>query len=197
MAEPEDGSEITLGSGKLLALFFALVVVCAVFFGLGYLLGHSGAPRVAPAEVAPPVAGSAADKPSALKPASQTAAPAGSDELTFYKSVEQNQANPQLPAAPAAESGTPQASAPPAGAPPELTKPAPGAYVVQVAAVTRQEDADMLVSALKKKQYPVFVTTADTDKLFHVQVGPFTDPKEAEQMKTRLTSDGYSPIMKK
>ena len=31
MAEVED-TEITLGTGKLLAMFFALVVICAVFF---------------------------------------------------------------------------------------------------------------------------------------------------------------------
>ena len=33
-------TEITLGTGRLLGLFFGLVVVCAVFFGLGYTLGR-------------------------------------------------------------------------------------------------------------------------------------------------------------
>jgi cell division septation protein DedD len=197
MGEAEDkDTEITLGTDKLLGMFFALAVICAIFFGLGYSLGRSGAKQAAPISdaVQPPPPVSAAAKPSASKPAATTPADAGSagtDELTFYKSVEQNDANPQLPAAAAP-------SAPPANnAAVELTKPAPGAYVVQVAAVSKQEDADILFNALKKKQYPVFVTTADTDKLFHVQVGPFADPKEAENMKARLTSDGYSPILKK
>ena len=39
MASSED-TEITLGTGKLLFLFFGLVGVCALFFGLGYSLGR-------------------------------------------------------------------------------------------------------------------------------------------------------------
>ena len=34
--EPEQDTEITLGTAKLLGLFFGLVIVCAVFFALGY-----------------------------------------------------------------------------------------------------------------------------------------------------------------
>ena len=73
-----------------------------------------------------------------------------------------------------------------------------GNYFVQVAAVSKQEDADSLVDALKKKQYPAFVaSSSSTDKLFRVQLGPFGDIKEAEGMRTRLVNDGYSPILKK
>jgi DedD protein len=32
--------------------------------------------------------------------------------------------------------------------------------------------------------------------LFHVQVGPFTDRKDAEAMRTRLSGDGYNAIVK-
>ena len=34
------------------------------------------------------------------------------------------------------------------------------------------------------------------DPLFHVQVGPFTDKKDAEAMRTRLAGDGYNAIVK-
>jgi cell division septation protein DedD len=71
-------------------------------------------------------------------------------------------------------------------------------YFVQVAAVSKQDDAQALVDALKKKQYPAFVVSnSATDKLFRVQVGPFTDIKDAEGMRSRLINDGYSPILKK
>ena len=40
MASAED-TEITLGTGKMLALFFGLVALCAVFFGMGFSLGKS------------------------------------------------------------------------------------------------------------------------------------------------------------
>jgi len=64
--------------------------------------------------------------------------------------------------------------------------------------VSKQDDADALVDALKKKQYPAFVAnTSGSDKLFRVQVGPFGDIKEAEAMRSRLINDGYNPILKK
>ena len=34
-------TEITLSTGKLLGIFFALAIVCGVFFTMGYLLGKS------------------------------------------------------------------------------------------------------------------------------------------------------------
>jgi cell division septation protein DedD len=70
-------------------------------------------------------------------------------------------------------------------------------YYVQVAAVSKQEDAQALVEALKKKQYSAFSSTAAGDKLFHVQLGPYADVKEAESVRGKLVSDGYNPILKK
>ena len=69
--------------------------------------------------------------------------------------------------------------------------------MVQVAAVSKQEDAEILGAALRKKQYPVLVVSnVAGDSLFHVQVGPFNDQKEAESMRSRLASDGYNAIVK-
>ena len=68
---------------------------------------------------------------------------------------------------------------------------------MQVAAVSKKEDADNLVTALSKKQYPVFMTTVQGDPLFHVQVGPFNDPKDAETMRVRLAGEGYDAIVKR
>jgi cell division protein FtsN len=36
-----------------------------------------------------------------------------------------------------------------------------------------------------------------TDRLLRVQLGPFSDIKDAEAMRARLIADGYSPIVKK
>ena len=74
--------------------------------------------------------------------------------------------------------------------------PASNGYYVQVAAVSKQEDGDALVDALKKKQYPAF-SSPGPDKLFHVQVGPFTDIRNAEETRSKLVTDGYNPILKK
>jgi cell division septation protein DedD len=82
--------------------------------------------------------------------------------------------------------------------PDATTLPSANAYYVQVAAVSKQEDAEALVEALKKKQYPAFTATnSSADKLFHVQVGPYNDVKDAEVMRAKLISDGYNPILKK
>jgi DedD protein len=210
MASSQD-TEITLGTGKLLILFFGLVGICALFFALGYSLGRKSEPAITTASAAiapqPTVGTSKGSSGSATTP-----------PMTFYKSVEQKNANPELtPAAdpktetPAAATAaptstststttlanaTPEQTAANAADPP-ITLPT-AAYFVQVAAVSKQEDADSLVDALKKKQYPAFVAaTVATDKLFRVQVGPFSEVKDAEAMRTRLIADGYSPILKK
>jgi cell division septation protein DedD len=72
-----------------------------------------------------------------------------------------------------------------------------GSFTVQVAAVRHQEDAEALLGALRKKEYPVFLASATSDALFHVQVGPFISQKEAESMRARLAGDGYNAILKK
>jgi cell division septation protein DedD len=67
-----------------------------------------------------------------------------------------------------------------------------------VAAVSKQEDADALVDALKRKEYPAFVApNGSNDRLFHVQLGPYADVKDAEGIRTKLIGDGYNPILKR
>lgn len=196
MASSQD-TEITLGTGKLLFLFFGLVGICAVFFALGYSLGRKSEPAITTA--------SAAGSPQIVPGTTKASSGSPSAPMTFYKSVEQKDANPELtPAADAkpetAASNTAAAPAQtaPADAPdPATVLPASG-YFVQVAAVSKPEDGEALVEALKKKDYPAFVASpVPADKLFHVQVGPFVDIKDAEAMRTRLIADGYSPILKK
>ena len=68
--------------------------------------------------------------------------------------------------------------------------------VVQVAAVSHQEDANMLLAALKKKGYSVSIRQEPQDKLLHLQLGPFASKKEADAMRQRLLADGYNAIVK-
>ena len=181
-------TEITLGTGKMLTLFFGLVILCAVFFGMGFSLGKNSSKAPEVAETAQPATTTAAVRPTAVK---QT----GNTDMTFYKAVGQKDVDTSL--------ATPEPAAP-AAAPAE-NNPAPdptvatgSGYVVQVAAVSKQEDADALIEALKKKQYPAFAASnSPSDKLIHVQVGPFSDIKAAEGMRSKLVSDGYNPILKK
>ena len=205
--DEDQGQEATAGTGRLLFLFLGMVVLCAVFFGLGYSLGKNSVPAPAAAGEADQAAAGGGAKPSPLNPgdAGTQAQTPSTDQLTFYKSVEQKDQQPGLAAKPAApakpEAATPAAAeearlAAAAGMTPAAGGTPATGYTVQIAAVRRQEDADALVKALRKKQYPVFVASGAPDKLFHVQVGPFADLKEAEAMRERLVGDGYKPIVK-
>lgn len=71
-----------------------------------------------------------------------------------------------------------------------------GSTMVQIAAVTHQEDATILVSALKRHGYTVVVRNEPNDSLLHVQVGPFASRDQAKAMRARLLADGYNAILK-
>ncbi len=183
-------TEITLGTGRMLGLFFALVALCAVVFALGFSMGKNSVTTQNGDNGATPTVVQAAKRPEPTNsPAESTQAP----DMTFYKSVGQNNTNSEL--SPAANSTAPPDAK--SSADTSVTPPASGGYFVQVAAVSKQDDADALVEALKKKQYNAVAAQTSSDKLFHVEVGPFAAIKDAENMRTQLLGDGYNPILKK
>ncbi|HLY98879.1 MAG TPA: SPOR domain-containing protein [Candidatus Angelobacter sp.] len=203
MAEAgRDTTEVTLGTGKLLGIFLGLVVICAVFFTMGYMLGRGSAPSAGKTEVV-------ASVPSSSTPAAKPSAVNKNAETVAQPCVAGSPKCPS-PAGPAPESAanspeTQEPAATPASSPTSTAKPEQqvispktgGAIIIQVAAVSKQEDAEILVSALRRKQYPAFVTNTASDPLFHIQVGPFSDPKEADAMRGKLVNDGYNAIVKK
>ena len=198
-------TEITLSTGKLLGIFFALAIVCGVFFTMGYLLGKSTSAGGRTEIVASVPTGSTAGKPSAgnktpesttqnCPPGSPNCSPTGANAGSGGKNPEQSSSQQtggqQAPSGKAPD----QSSSQSAGT--DVKNGAGGSFMVQVAAVSKQEDADPLVTALRKKQYPVFIANSAGDPLFHVQVGPFSEKKDAEAMRTRLAGDGYNAIVK-
>jgi len=193
-ATSED-TEITLGTGKMLALFFGLVALCAVFFGFGFSLGKSSVLKPSAAEsTLPSPAPAAILRPSAIK--TETALPASTEAGNpAPEKVSDSQTAAPTTAA-ATDAATPTSEDKSTAADP-VPPPTLNGYYVQVAAVSKQEDADALVDALKKKQYPAFSANTASDQLFHVQLGPYGDIKDAEGMRAKLVSDGYNPILKK
>jgi DedD protein len=222
MSENQD-TEVTLGTGKLLGFFFGMVIICGIFFSLGYLVGkgssQAGAPVMTDSAVnsnisstggAKPAAGHSASTDATAKSCAEgdttctpgstgsesaaiTATPAAADNSTkdsasdAARGEESAARSTDKPAA-SAKNVAPELNS----APQSLT-----GIMVQVAAVTKQEDADALVKALRKKEYPVFVVAQADNKLFHVQVGPFAQQKDAEAMRAKLAGDGYNAILKK
>ena len=233
----------------MLGLFFGLALVCAVFFGFGYSMGHKSATAAAAAIADAPTGSdpaessnadtSAANKPSAGSPAVQaipgylsgraadastkgSAAPATKPVLSANATsvpIPMDGSAPARPTKPAIDPDGQIVETKPAvtrstlpattaatttgavGPVQALSAGNPvaasgGSTYVQIAAVSHKEDADVLLGALKRRGYTVFTRSSDSDKLIHVQVGPFANKKDADAMRLKLLGDGYNAILK-
>jgi cell division septation protein DedD len=209
--------EISLGTTTILGIFFALALLCAVFFGFGYTMGRRSAQPVAsPAAEAPVRSENSTSKPSPGSPASQAISTADkqADDTTQSAVVPLDSATPakqeslQPVSTVKAAAPTPRSieladtasrpSSKPAGiVPVAAALPTPGSSVVQVAAMSHQEDADVVATDLKRRGYTVAIRREPQDKLFHVQIGPFPTKKEADGMRQRLQADGYNSVIVK
>ena len=142
----------------------------------------------------------AQDEAVTSKPAKAAAPPAASSKAT--RVAEATTPDPSLNAVPFSHRA-PLPSKPHAGVMAPLAQ-APGdspivpgqPIMVQIAAVSRQEDAEVLAGALRKRGFNPTVRPGTGDKFFHVQVGPFTDKTQADAMKQHLLADGYNAIVK-
>jgi DedD protein len=210
------GGDRVLESRHLVGLFLGVVLLCSVFFTLGYVMGRTqyGLPL--------PVHASASGRevitslPVKSAPAEQTpAAPNG--EWDFYSSDKNTNRLEPTASAPAAAAPASSATKSPRSLDAErpalsLTKPvsanaielrrfqAPriphGAIVVQLAALSKETDALSMADALQLRHFPSFVVTPAGDNLYRVQVGPYADRAAAEHAKDSLDQAGFKPIIK-
>lgn len=218
--EEKTDSELTLNATTLLGIFFGLVLVCGVFFGFGYSMGRRGtdaSSATTPAATTPvddtttTPAAAHAPKPSAMESLQAAANNDSTDTVTESTDAANSQNQAAVPVVKqAALSPAPKPSAvtaaPPAApqikpvslpiSPSQPTASTASGIMVQIAAVTHQEDANVLVSALRQHGYSVSVHNEPQDKLLHVQVGPFASRDAAKAMRSRLLSDGYNAILK-
>jgi DedD protein len=210
--------ELTISSTTLLAIFFGLVLICGLFFGLGYTLG-----RRAPSEASPlPSASTAtsdlqptasAAKPSASSQPVEAAPPVADPQATDTSagattSTEPQEDSPQartpetttIPAQQTVKPALPPPAPSVTPAPTAVTAlnsaATPSGIMVQIAAISNPADADVLVSALQKRGYTVTARRFSGDPLIHVQVGPFSNRADAIAMRQKLLSDGYNAILK-
>lgn len=201
-----DDRELTLGTPTILGLFFVLALVCACFFGLGYAMGHRTAPATPQVfdNATAPATGAA--KPTPGSSALPEAPPADATTAPVPATAASGAQTATVPLTPSGPQVTAPASAPavaaPSAGPAIASQPSPaaagaaGTYVVQVAAVSSQDVANILLSTLQKKGYAVAVRQEPQDKLLHVQIGPFSDKKDAEAMRQRVLADGFNAIVK-
>ncbi|MGA8101440.1 MAG: SPOR domain-containing protein [Candidatus Acidiferrales bacterium] len=211
------GGERVLESRHLVGLFLGVVLLCGVFFTLGYVMGKTqyGTTQVANAASL----GSPAPKPQAATPAPASAGAHDAQppewdfgdkdkqppHLDSSKSGAAISAGPPNSITPRRNDAVPSAgpkrvavSAPPKESagyqPPAMGK---GAIVLQLAALKREGDAMALADALKQKSFPSFVVTSTADSLFRVQVGPYADLQAANVAKQSLAHEGFNSIIKR
>jgi DedD protein len=218
--ERGEESEFVLGSVGLLIVLAGVVAVCAACFGLGYAAGHRSSSASAAGAQAPltnpdvPLTANASkQKPAATTepapppPAESAAAtpanPAADPDGDIVGGTAQAQTAPQ-PVAPANGGWSVKPALPaqsvqssPAGSNPLTSSVTAGVgtIVVQIAAVSHIEDADVLMNALRRRGYAVSAHRDLTDNLIHVQVGPFASRNDAIAMRNKLLSDGYNAVV--
>lgn len=216
---PQRDREFTLGPATLLGVLGGLVLLCGVSFGIGYTMGKRSSPSAAAVVTQSPSGetitaqpGTQLDKPEARGTIPSTppervyaqtsqplagAATSASNPLTSYapttSSPEPASAAPQVRPVLPAQASQPQSGSP-AGAGEQMQPAAAqtGGLMVQVAAVSHIEDANVLIDALKKRGYAAAARREIGDNMIHVQVGPFASRAEADAMSQRLLSDGYN-----
>lgn len=178
-----DNYEMVLESRHLLGVFFAVVLLCAVFFTFGFVLGRNQVPAAKDV------------KPSAQRPApSEGAAPEAKD-LSFYDRVE---GKPPSDTLPRRQPTPPSVAAEPK---PAQTAPAPARSVepiyLQVAALSQEPDAKRLGQELEKLGFPVVIRPPAEDRFYRVQVGPFETAELADAAQRRLEAQGFRQVVRR
>jgi DedD protein len=221
--DTEDGfHEIQLSGKQLVFLFMATTTVavaiflCGVQVGRGVKSDRAGDGTETLAQATPPPAASTPSQPAAAggPPAAEPPAPAPEpeDELSYAKRLQSNAApaeklkpepdKPRTPASVAAPAPRPQAK--PAAPPPRpdattSTSGHTGAWIVQLTALQDRTAAAALARRLSAKGYPAFVLdpSAGAPVIYRVQVGGYSDRREAEQAARRLEKDEqFKPIVR-
>jgi len=189
--------ELVVGDRQLLSAFFIVVLLCAVAFAMGYVVGQNvpKSGKTVAENVPVPQSNTGPDaRPQALPPAQtpQTAAaPAAVDPAT-----PQPEGTPQ-PTTQAAQATEPAKAQPPAPAPASTASLVPAEDLPtgnfwQVMAVG-QPTAEMMRTTLKDHGFSVILSPGSKG-LIRVLVGPYPDTTALGKAKTELEASGMHPV---
>jgi cell division septation protein DedD len=212
-------SDRVLESKHVIGLFLLMLLFSGVFFTLGYVMGrnqYDGQVRAAmnaPGKTEPlymPKNDSAPKKTANdstagnSDPSTESSSPAWTFPGTNSPAAAEPHLDPPPVARPTVAPTTTGSKSKVQSQPVSVHTPAKtgkgavntplipsGAYVIQVAALLKQDDALAIASGLQKKHYAVYVQTPQKDKYYRVQVGPFKDQKSADAAKKGLEGEGF------
>lgn len=216
-AQPE--REITLGPAMLVMIGCGVLLLCGLFFWLGLAAGRHGTagPGTVAAQSGEGLAAQESAAGSSSKPQAAGGAPEQSAEPATPAATEPygggQTATDQPLRSNAPADGASQATAAAAQIRPALPQDGSAAApvsqsssgfvvqpalqqtagaMVQVAALSKVEDARVLVTALRQRGYAATARREPVDGLIHVRVGPFANHSEAQAMSQKLEGDGYN-----
>jgi cell division septation protein DedD len=184
--------ELVVGNRQLLSGFFIVVLLFAVAFAMGYVVGQNS-PRSAKvasdAASASPVTSASDSRPMPaspvparppVQPADQAGQPAadGSPHPSTQPARDPNAAPAATARAPASSALVPSANLP------------PGSFW-QLMAI-RQPEAEAMRQTLKDKGFPA-VLSPGPNNLTRVLVGPYSDTQSFGRAKTDLENAGFQP----
>jgi len=176
--------ELTVGNRQLLSGFFIVVLLFAVAFAMGYVVGQNS-PRstkvMAESAATQPISPADTGRPSASTAPPPQPAPAPVPDASAAPAAE---APPQPTTQPAREAEAPAA----AGA--EL----PSGSYWQVIAVA-QPEAEVIYKTLKDRGFPTIMSPGPKN-LVRVLVGPYNDTQSMGKAKTDLENAGFHPFRK-
>jgi cell division protein FtsN len=190
--------ELVLGNRQLLSGFFIVVILFAVFFVMGYIVGRNSTPATQLAANRDQGAGAAVPQNARPQPASGTAPasqiPPAAEPAKEDTGSAATASEPQPAQQPATKPATP-APAAPAPAAPAPVEPVPGEAYLQVAAV-KQDVAETVARTLKDKGFSAVLTPGPPGKT-RVLVGPYTDLAKLGEAKAELERLGFQPFVKR
>jgi cell division septation protein DedD len=194
--------ELVLGNRQLLSGFFIVVILFAVFFVMGYIVGRNSTPagqlaanRDQPSGTAAPPG--ARPQPSSGAPAPQNPPAAATeppkpDADSTGAASEPQPTTTQAAQPPAARTQGPAQATPAA---PVAAEPVPGETYLQVAAV-KQEVAETVAKTLRDKGFTAVLSPGPAGKM-RVLVGPYADLSKLGQAKADLERLGFQPFVKR
>ena len=199
--------ELVVGNRQLISAFFIVVLLFAVAFAMGYVVGQN-APRSAKlgesTTAVTPAPAAMTEAQAQPSPVAQASAPAAAPVQTADNSAQAPAGSAPAaapPVAPAAPESLPAQTAAPAGTPanptaaPDATaapgEAPPGSYW-QVLAVVNPATAEVVVQTLKEKGFPASMAPGP-NSLMRVLVGPYSDTQSMGRAKTELEREGFQP----
>jgi len=186
--------ELVLGNRQLLSGFFVVVILFAVFFVMGYIVGRNSTPAT---QLAANRDQSSAVTPSNVRPQpSSGTAPAAQNPPAEQPKDDAGSTTPLSEPQPTTQAAQkPATKAEPPTAAPAAVEPVPGETYLQVTAV-KQEVAETVAKTLKDKGFPALLSPGPAGKI-RVLVGPYADLAKLGQAKAELERLGFSPFVKR